>query len=86
MKEKECVCNIKFESCYIERKEHHEIKITFRTMVWHLGFKQKIELFLMWLKLFYKGAERVSFKTFLDTERPFEYDEPLFIEVSNKTT
>jgi len=78
----ECVCNIKFESCYIPRKEQSEVKITFRSMIWHLGFKQKVELFIMWVKCYFKGTERVSFKIFLDTERPFEYGEPIFIEVS----
>ncbi len=61
----ECICNIKFESVYIERKDNSVVKMTFRNMIWHQDFKSKIDLIWSWIR----NNEKLSFKQFLDKPR-----------------
>jgi hypothetical protein len=63
--QKPCEMDIVWKSRHIEPKEPRSIPITFRNMVYWRSFKDKVELFWLWLK----GGNGLSFNKWLDEPR-----------------
>lgn len=79
MEEKEYVCEVVFESVYVPRKSDATIPITFKNMIYHRSFKDKLGLFWNWIK----NKEGLSFKEWLEKPRKLE-TEWIYIEIKNE--